>query len=87
MGIYKKEEGAVSSRTRMFDRLRRQGELLISSKTMTTMLQKPGTLMVALLMGSVGFVAWDLGPPGTFANILLFSRIYPSPKKDVRRLY
>ena len=68
---------------RMFDRLRKHGELLVSSK----MLHKPGTLMLALLMGSVGFVAWDLGPPGTFANILLFSRIYPSPKRDIKRLF
>ena len=71
----------------MLDYLRRQGKSLVFSKTTTTMLQKPGTLMMGMLMGSIGFVAWDLGPPGLFANILLFSRIYPSPKRDVRRLY
>ena len=71
------------SRRRMFDRLRRQREVLVSSK----MLHKPGTLVLALFMGSVGFVAWDLGPPGTFANILLFSRIYPSPRRDIKRLF
>ena len=71
----------------MLERLKRERELLVSSKRMRKMLHKPGTLMLALLMGSVGFVAWDLGPPGTFANILLFSRIYPSPKRDIKRLF
>ena len=71
----------------MFERLKRERELLVSSKRMRKMLHKPGTLMLGLLMGSVGFVAWDLGPPGTFANILLFSRIYPSPRRGIKRFF
>ena len=74
----------------MLDRLRRHGAILTSSKTMSKILNKSanqaGTMGFGMFVGIVGFIAWDLGPPGTFANILLFSRIYPSPKKN-RRSY
>ena len=80
----------LSSSTKMFDRLRRHRATLTSSKTMSKILQNPanqaGTIGFGMFVGIVGFIAWDLGPPGTFANILLFSRIYPSPKKN-RRSY
>ena len=77
--------------TKMFDRLRRHRAILTSySKTMSKILQNPanqaGTIGFGMFVGIVGFIAWDLGPPGTLANILLFSRIYPSPKKN-RRSY
>ena len=76
----------LSSSTKMFDRLRRHRAILSSS--MSKILQNPanqaGTVGFGMFVGLVGFIAWDLGPPGTFANILLFSRIYPSPKKNRR---
>merc|ERR1719403_550294 len=78
----------LSSSTKMFDRLRRHRAILTSS--MSKILQNPanqaGTVGFGMFVGIVGFIAWDLGPPGTLANILLFSRIYPAPKKN-RRSY
>ena len=79
----------LSSSTKMFDRLRRHSRAILTS-SMSKILQNPGnqagTVGFGMFVGIVGFIAWDLGPPGTFANILLFSRIYPSPKKN-RRSY
>ena len=88
MEVHKGKE--LRSSTKMFDRLRRHRATLTSSKTMSKFLHNPGnqagTIGFGMFVGIVGFIAWDLGPPGTFANILLFSRIYPSPKKN-RRSY
>ena len=88
MKVHKGKE--LRSSTKMFDRLKRHTATLTTSKTMSKILQNPanqaGTVGFGMFVGIVGFIAWDLGPPGTLANILLFSRIYPSPKKN-RRSY